>query len=54
MSAILMLRHIQEAQAADRIETALNDVLESRQCITRDLGGSATTREFTEAIIQRL
>jgi len=54
MSAVMMLRHINEGAAAERIETALNKVLEKRQTVTRDLGGNATTNEFTDAIIAAL
>jgi isocitrate dehydrogenase (NAD+) len=54
MSAIMMLRHINERSAADRIERALNKVLEQRETVTRDLGGKATTNEFTDAIIAAL
>jgi len=38
LSAIMMLRHIGERAAGDRIEAALNKVLEKRETITRDLG----------------
>src|SRR5215510_2697152 len=51
MSAILMLRHLGESAPADRIEAALNRVLGKREKVTRDLGGSASTNEFTDAII---
>ena len=54
MSAIMMLRHIKERTAADRIEAALNKVLEKREHVTRDLGGTASTNEFTDAIIAAL
>ena len=54
MSAIMMLRHIDERSAADRIEQALNKVLERREKVTRDLGGSASTSEFADAIIAEL
>jgi isocitrate dehydrogenase (NAD+) len=54
MSAIMMLRHIGESLAADRIEAALNKVLEKRATVTRDLGGTATTNEFAAAIISAL
>jgi len=54
MSAIMMLRHIKERAAADRIEAALNKVLEKREKVTRDLGGTASTSEFTDAIIAAL
>jgi isocitrate dehydrogenase (NAD+) len=54
LSAIMMLRHIGEGAAADRIETALHGVIRKRQTVTRDLGGQASTSEFTEAIIAGL
>ena len=54
MSAILMLVHLQEDQAARRIECALHTVYREAKSLTRDVGGSATTREFTEAVIGSL
>src|SRR5215468_1997235 len=54
MSAMMMLRHIGELDAAQRIETALNKVLGERKKVTRDLGGTASTSEFTDAIIAAL
>jgi isocitrate/isopropylmalate dehydrogenase len=54
MSAIMMLRHIGERAAGDRIETALHKVLEKREKVTRDLGGTASTTEFADAIIAAL
>ena len=50
-SAILMLRHIDERAAADKIETAMLRVFEEGQVRTRDVGGTATTDEFADAII---
>jgi isocitrate dehydrogenase (NAD+) len=54
MSAILMLNHIGEGQAASRIEQALWKVYREGRHQTRDLGGSATTQQFTDAIIAAL
>jgi isocitrate dehydrogenase (NAD+) len=54
LSAVMMLRHIGETAAGDRIEEALNNVLGKREKITRDLGGTATTSEFADAIIAAL
>jgi len=54
MSAVMMLRHLSEYPAADRIEAALNKVLEGRELTTRDIGGKASTTEFGEAIIAAL
>ena len=54
LSAVLMLRYIGEAQAADRIEAALSAVLAEKRVITRDLGGTAGTRAFAGAIVKSL
>ncbi|MGH9256969.1 MAG: isocitrate dehydrogenase (NAD(+)) [Vicinamibacterales bacterium] len=54
LSAVLMLRHIQEGALADRIMTALGEVLTEGRVRTRDLGGSATTTQFADAICARL
>ena len=53
-SAILMLRHIGEPAAADRLQKALMAVYREGQHLTRDVGGSATTEEFTDAVIARI
>ena len=53
-SGILMLRYIGEREAADRIEKALFAVFTEGQIRTRDIGGTAKTAEFADAIIQRM
>ena len=50
LSAVLMLRHIDEGPAADRIMAALHTVLKEGTCLTRDLGGTASTFEFADAV----
>jgi isocitrate dehydrogenase (NAD+) len=50
LSALMMLRHIGEPVAAERIRVSLGRVLESGAARTRDLGGTSTTTEFTDAI----
>jgi len=54
LAAIMMLKHIGEAAAAARIYTALVRVFTERKVFTRDLGGAATTTEFTEAILKEI
>ena len=54
LSALLMLWHIGEGAMADRIMTALGAVLSEGKVRTRDLGGTAGTREFADAICARL
>jgi isocitrate dehydrogenase (NAD+) len=50
LSALLMLRHIGEGQAADRTMDALARVLSEGRVRTRDLGGQSSTTEFADAI----
>lgn len=53
LSAVEMLRFIDENIYADKIEHALFKTLEQGKC-TNDLGGSLTTTQFTDAIIENL
>jgi len=50
LSALMMLEHIGERQAAERIRGALGRVLAAGAVRTHDLGGTASTTEFTDAI----
>src|SRR4051794_40540561 len=54
LSAVLMLRHIGEGAAADRIMRALGTVLLAGACRTRDLGGTASTMEFADRVCQEV
>jgi isocitrate dehydrogenase (NAD+) len=54
LSAVLMLKHLNERKRAMQIQTALEKVLAEGNVLTRDLGGQATTLDFTEAIIHAL
>jgi isocitrate dehydrogenase (NAD+) len=53
LSAVLMLRHMEEGEMADRIVAALGRVL-ADGVRTRDLGGTASTIDFTEAICRSM
>jgi isocitrate dehydrogenase (NAD+) len=53
-SSILMLRYINEREAADRIERALLKVFDEGKIRTRDIGGTAKTAEFADAIISKM
>jgi isocitrate dehydrogenase (NAD+) len=50
LSAVLMLRHIEEGDAATRIMDALGRVLTAKTVRTADLGGTASTFEFADAV----
>ncbi len=54
LSSVLMLRHIGEERAAQRVEQAVSDVLAEGKTLTSDLGGTASTDEFSSAVVQRL
>ncbi len=50
-SAILMLRHLDEMDAADQIDRALQKVYSERKTLTRDVGGTAGTTQFADAVL---
>ncbi len=53
-SGILMLRHLDERSAADKIENAMLSVFADGRVRTRDIGGTAKTAEFADAIISKM
>ena len=53
-SAILMLFHIGEREAADRVHAALERVYRAKEKLTRDVGGSVGTSEFADAVIEAM
>ena len=54
LSAIMMLRYLNENEAADRFESAILKVLNDGNTLTGDLGGSSTTLEVAEAVKNNL
>jgi isocitrate dehydrogenase (NAD+) len=54
MSGVMMLNHLHEEAIAERIKTAYNAVLAEGAVRTRDLGGTAGTDEFADAVIAHL
>ncbi len=54
LSGVLMLRHIGETEAAERIYRAVAEVIREGRKVTYDLGGDAGTSEMADAIIERL
>jgi isocitrate dehydrogenase (NAD+) len=53
-SARLMLAHLGERDASVRLQKAIEAVYASGEHLTHDVGGSASTEEFTEAVIREL
>jgi isocitrate dehydrogenase (NAD+) len=54
LSGALMLRHLGETEAADTVESATREVIAEGTTVTPDLGGTAGTREFAEAVAARV
>ncbi|MCS7155408.1 MAG: isocitrate/isopropylmalate family dehydrogenase [Bacteroidetes bacterium] len=54
LSAVMMLEHLNQTEVAERIRNALYAVLQEGRVRTPDLGGTASTSEFAEAIAQRV
>src|SRR5271166_5184386 len=53
-SAILMLRHIDENHAADKVQAALERIYTEKKTLTRDVYGTAGTKAFADAVIASL
>src|SRR5277367_356089 len=53
-SAILMLRHINEEAAADKVQEALERIYVEKKTLTRDVGGSSGTKAFADAVIKAI
>jgi isocitrate dehydrogenase (NAD+) len=53
-SAVLMLAHLGERDAAARLQNAIHQTYAERDRLTGDVGGKASTTEFTAAVVSRL
>ena len=54
LAACMMLEHLNERPMATRIRTAFESTIKDGSVLTRDLGGTASTDQFTDAVIARL
>jgi len=54
LSGALMLRHLGYAEVGERVEEAVRGVIAEGQTVTSDLGGTAGTSQFADAVIDRL
>ncbi|HEX7019188.1 MAG TPA: isocitrate/isopropylmalate family dehydrogenase [Gemmatimonadaceae bacterium] len=54
LAGCMMLEHVGEGALGRRIRNALESVIREGKTLTRDLGGTASTDEFTDAVIARL
>ncbi|MFQ5801087.1 MAG: isocitrate/isopropylmalate dehydrogenase family protein [Candidatus Hydrothermarchaeales archaeon] len=54
LSSVLMLKHIGEREAAERVTHAIREVLREGKTTTYDLGGAASTSEMADAIVAKM
>lgn len=54
LSACMMLDYLGYQDAGESIRLAINEVLKEGKVLTQDLGGSATTTEFSDAILKKM
>jgi isocitrate dehydrogenase (NAD+) len=50
-SAVLMLKHLNEFAAAEKVQSALEKVYSEGKVLTRDVGGTAGTSKFADAVL---
>ncbi len=54
LSSVLMLIHLGELEAARRLRTAIERVYAAQKHLPPDVGGKASTNEFTDAVVGNL
>ena len=54
LAAAMMLDHLGEQDKGQRLRRAIDQVLREDNVRTGDLGGKASTKDFTQAIVARL
>ena len=54
IAGVMLLEHIGERSASEKLMHAVRDAIASKEANTADLGGTATLRMFTNAVLKRL
>jgi len=54
MSSVMMLTHLAETEAAHKLQSAIESVYREGKYLTGDVGGSASTEEFTDAVVKTI
>ncbi len=54
LSGVLMLKHLDEKEAAGRLEAAIRELINESEVLTPDLGGEAGTDEIADAVMEKL
>ena len=52
LSAVMLLTHIGENAASSKLQNAIEAVYREGKCVTGDVGGTASTEEFTDAVVK--
>lgn len=54
LTGVMMLKHLGEFEAAEKIDNAVTEVLKEGKVVTSDLGGTAKTMEFAQEVINKM
>jgi isocitrate dehydrogenase (NAD+) len=54
LSSVMLLIHLGETNAANKLQSAVESVYREGKYLTGDVGGSATSEEFTDAVVRAL
>ena len=54
LSAVMMLTHFGESEAAHKLQSAVERVYRDGNTLTGDVGGNASTAEFTDAVLRAI
>jgi isocitrate dehydrogenase (NAD+) len=54
LSATMLLVHLGENAAAHKLQTAIEAVYRENKSLTGDVGGAASTEEFTDAVVKAI
>ncbi|MDQ2710677.1 MAG: isocitrate/isopropylmalate family dehydrogenase, partial [Acidobacteriota bacterium] len=54
LSSVMLLLHLGEAEAAHKLQNAVEGVYQEGKYLTGDVGGTASTEEFTDAVLRSL
>ena len=52
LSAVMLLIHLGETEAANKLQNAIESVYREGKYLTGDVGGSASTQEFTDEVVR--
>jgi isocitrate dehydrogenase (NAD+) len=54
LSSVMLLTHLGQTEAAHKLQNSVESVYREGKCLTADVGGTASTEEFTDAVVRAL